>query len=352
MTTFPPTNRAKKGNYMANQYDDLYVRDNLKDTGTYPTKGENYLSPDIIPYQDEALSWAQAKDTYSKDISKSIIGNRANNVYVRAKNLYSSSETGQVDLFRADASLFLTPNTWIQVATASGSYTANLVYENGARSTPTQGIAICNSAFIIDKMTENHPCLITVVNTPRHKVDIPPRFASNSAFEQWVRDNPAVAHRNICYYKGDNTKINQTMAFGNLNDQPEYFIFRVEGKGFDMGTKIRIQCTDQSWIYTSEELALPKPNQEGKQIVTFAPTTPIPAAFRNSMMVTLTSVGSEFPDGASLSLSYYQIPNEAIELDKLMMLDVGITRHNGYEIEEDTLSLIPLGECTIEVKNV
>lgn len=335
---------------MSQKYDDLYVRDNLNDTGTYPTTGDNYLSPDIIPYQEQALTWEKAKDTYSKDIAMSIIGNRANNIYVRAKNLYSLSETGQVNLYRADASLFLTPNTWTQVGTADGSFNADLVYDNGEKNIPTQAIAICNPAFIIKNITENHPCLITVVNTPRHKVDIPVRFSSNSAFEQWVRNNPAVAHRNICYYKGDNTKINQTMAFGNLNDQPEYFVFRAEGKGFDMGTKVRLQCTDQSWLYTAE-LSLPTPNKEGKQIVTFAPTTPIPASFRSTMMVTLTAVGTEFPAGATISLAYYQIPDEAIELDKLMMLDVGITRHNGYEVTNDNASLIPLGECTIEINN-
>jgi hypothetical protein len=335
---------------MSNQYDDLYVRDNLRDTGIIPSTGENYLSPDIIPYQEDALSWDTANSTYSQDIAKSVTGNRANNIYVRAKNLRATAETGIVNLYRAEASLFLTPNTWIKVGIASGTYDADLVYKNGEKSIPTQGIAIGSPAFVIKDLTENHPCLITVVNTPAHKVNIPVRFASNSAFEQWVRDNPAVAHRNICYYPGDNTKINQTMSFGNLNQSPEYFIFRAEGQGFDMGTKVRLQCTDQAWLYTSDELALPAPNKEGKQIVTFAPTTPIPASFRSTMMVTLTAVGSNFPAGATLSLNYYQIPNTAIELDKLMMLQVNITRHQGYNFTEDNASLIPLGSCTIEVK--
>ena len=332
-------------------YNDLYVRDNFSDTGVTPSAGNPYQSPDIIPYQNSALTWANANSTYSgPDIGKAIINRGINNIYVRAKNLNTVAGSGTVSLFYANASLFLLPSTWTQVMSAGGQSALQLTDGSGNTSIPAGRVAISNPSFLLTGLPPGpHYCLITVVQTTAHPVTIPTTFPSNAAYSQWVQNNPAVGWRNITYSPNTLVQMSRIFEFGNINPTPAYFYFGIVGRGFVPGTAINCQCTDQA-CPINQNLTLPQPDSLGNQVTGFQ--TLVPANFWGSMVITATSPSGPFPSGAVLTMTYNQIPDMANELD--MAVAKRFFTASGME-ENSTITtamLIKLGECTIRVTDI
>ena len=332
-------------------YDDLYVRDNFGDTGVVPSSGNPYQSPDIIPYQNAVLTWDYANSTYSgPDIGKAIINGGVNNIFVRAKNLNGSvAGSGTVELYYSKASVFLLTNKWTQVQSAGGDKSLPFVNGSGSTSISPGGIALSNPSFYLTGLppvSGTHYCLIAVVQTTAHPVTIPKSFTSNAAFALWVQNNPAVGWRNISYAPNTKTEVSRIFGFGNVNKSPAYFTFIIVGRGFVTGTKINCQCTDQN-CPVNVDLSLPKPDTQGNQIVTF--TTSVPSGFWGDMVITATSPSGPFPPDATLTMSYYQVPNMSDNLEKVVARRF-VTASGVKEDSTFTTSmLIKLGECTIRM---
>ncbi|GEO82779.1 hypothetical protein [Pararhodospirillum oryzae] len=328
-------------------YDDLFVRDTFNDPGSIPSQGNPCQSPDIIPYRDQLLDWDTAVSRYNgPDLGEPIVTGGVNNIYVRARNLSREAASGTASLYYADASLFLLPNTWTRVNTASGSGTAPLVDGRGSPTIAAGWVALSSPAFLLTGLPPGaHYCTIAVLQTPAHPVTIPARFPSNAAFTQWVQDNPAVGWRNIDYAPNQKTQIIRTYRFGNTNQSPAYFHFRILGRGFATGTAVNAQCSNVA-CRIDQALTLPAPDAQGNQITGFDASAP--ANFSGDLVVTVTSPGGPFPDGARLSVTYYQYPALEEELD-LNVARLALTRKpasQGLMLEAAPL-LIELGECTL-----
>jgi len=327
-------------------YNDLYVRDNFADTGSVPTSGVTWESPDIIPYQTNMLTWDSANATYGgPDIGQIIITGQVNNIYVRARNLNTSAGSGTVNLYYADASLFNLPSTWTQLGGASGLRDLPFVDGKGNTSIASSVVALCNPAFVLTNFTGNaHYCIIAVVQTTAHPTGIPTSFSSNAAFSNWVMNTPAVAQRNISYQASSLMTMIRNYSFGNINSTAAYFRVRVVGRGFDIGTPVLFQCTNQQ-CPVNQNLTLPPPDSLGNQITGFDVT--VPGNFRDSFMITATAPGKAFPSGATLITQYYQYADSANAFECALA-----NRMAGFDASSAsaTAMLIKLGECTVVVK--
>ncbi|MCK9630048.1 MAG: hypothetical protein M0R30_00240 [Methanoregula sp.] len=328
-------------------YNDLYIRDNFGDTGTIPSSGNPWQSPDIIPYQNEMLTGNHAKETYAgPDIGRSIINSGINNIYVRSKNLNTSAGSGRVDLYYADASLFLLPKTWTPVSTAGGKI-PEFVDSSGNTSIAPGEIGLSNPAFLLTGMPAGpHYCFIAVAQTTAHPVTIPPSFVSNAAYSLWVQENPAVGWRNISYSPNTLVQMSRVFHFGNVNPASAYFYFRIVGRGFVPGTKINSQCTDRS-CPINVDTPLPEPDDQGNQIAGFQ--TSVPAGFWGDLVLTATSPTGKFPVGATLTMSYYQIPAQSDRLEMAAAKRFIIASGKEDTPLLTTAMLIKIGECTIAV---
>ena len=332
------------------QYNDIYVRDNFGDTGFTPSTGIPYQSPDVIPCQDGTLDWDTANSDYmGPDLGKPIINGGINNIYVRSKNLNDVVGAGKVNLYYSRASLFLRTDEWTPVISAGKEATLSFVDGSGGTSISPNGIAISNPSFLLTGLPpvqNDHYCLIAVVQTDAHPVTIPSSFPTNADYDKWVQTNPGVGYRNISYSPNTQTQMSRSVGFGNMNLKTEYFIIVITGQKFDEGTKINCQCTDKNCPIDNEQ-PLPKPNPQGNQIISFGVS--IPGNFWGDLVVTATSPGGNFPTGASLLISYYQVPDTSVALDMEVARPFAMAGGTGENSDLTAAMLIKLGEYTIRI---
>ncbi|MFA5332504.1 MAG: hypothetical protein WC342_09010 [Methanoregula sp.] len=338
------------GEMNMSMYNDLYVRDNFWDNGVIPSSGRLYQSPDIIPFQENQLTWNKANSTYpGPDIAKSIINGGINNLYVRARNLNSAAGSGKATLYYTVYSLNLCQTkTWIQLKSAGGVTSLPFVDGSGNTSISPNGIAISNPSFLLTGLPPGpHYCMITIVQTPAHPVTIPASFSSNAEFCQWIQNNPAVSWRNISYVPNILLQLSRTIRFGNVNLQSANFVIIIMGRGFVAGTKINTQCTDSACPINDNQV-LPQPDTHGDQIISFIKNG-IPKNFWGDLVVTVTSPKGNFPVGANLRISYYQIPDSSNVLDNAVAQPFITASRVGADSGVLTAMLIKIGECTIYV---
>ncbi|MBB5747400.1 hypothetical protein [Brevundimonas variabilis] len=336
------------GTATATGYNDLYIRDNFSDTGVIPSSGNPCQSPDIIPLQSGSLTWVTANSTYAgPDQGLSIVNGGVNNIYVRARNLNTVAAAGTASLYYADASLFLLPTSWIPVSAAGGSGSVSLVDGAGSASIAAGGVALSSPSFLLTGLPSGpHYCLISVLQTAAHPVQVPASFQTNAAFSVWVQNNPAVGWRNISYQPSGSVQLIRTFSFASINSGPEYFHFRVLGRGFVAGTTVTAQCTDQL-CPINQRLTLPAPDVNGNQVTGFDAS--VPASFSGNLVMTATSPSGAFPPGAVLTMTYYQYPdlNDALEMRAANLFE--ISRNTEVGPTPVAARLIMIGECTVTV---
>lgn len=169
-------------------YADVYMRDNVADTGTEPYMGGILCwSPDIIARKSPAASpsvdfgpttWGNA------NLGEKIEFGQDNYIYVRMHNRGNAPDDVTVSIYWTNAAGFLHPSTWNLLDTL----TVNNVLPGGYR---VEGPVIWPAA---DVPTVGHYCLIGVVNSARDPITIPGAFSTVGEYLDFVRN-----HNNICY---------------------------------------------------------------------------------------------------------------------------------------------------------
>ncbi|HEU0055131.1 MAG TPA: hypothetical protein VFQ39_18220 [Longimicrobium sp.] len=340
-------------------YQDVFVRDNFGDTGVIPSTGVPYRSPDIIPYQEQLLTFTEAISSYPQhDIGLPFVQSGTNNIYVRAINDYPGVESGSVRLYYSQASLFLQPSQWVnnQVFTAAvtspptpGISEVPFVNQDGDTSFNPGDILLTQEAFSLASFPSNdHYCFIAVVNTPNTTVTIPTSFTNNAAFVQWVQNTPAVAWRNVTKVPATPGAVTQTFVFGNSDSAAGEFLFQVEGKHMPANTTVSVTCTDQG-CPISQTLTLQAPDGLGHQMASFEQV--VPANFSSVITAIATPpAGEQFDQNAKLHFHEYQFPPANmtdLHLEVGRFYRVARTAPDGTSTVVSQF-LIQIGACTLE----
>jgi len=245
---------------MAQQmYNDIYIRDGLSDSGLYPFVGDVlWMSPDIVPYGQQFLSPAQMAATfltpqaYGQDLATGLSYGTENFIYVRGKNLGAAASGGTPYLYWAPSSLLLMPNQWIQnPVPVYGGGAATFVGTDLSASIGPGAPCVDQVPFMWNPPlpTGNyHYCLIGIVVTPAHPNVYPPSPGPSGqlpleVFLQWVRDNPAVAWRNLTV-NADRALPSSIWAqnFSNPQPNPIPAFFIIECTDIPVGTSVLLQC--------------------------------------------------------------------------------------------------------------
>ncbi|KWB90341.1 hypothetical protein WL44_15355 [Burkholderia ubonensis] len=295
--------------------------------------------------------------TYSgPDIGQPVVNNLNNNVYVRCKNLSAGAMTGNANLYYADASLFLLPNTWTPITLPQANN--NFVTTSGAPSTsiPEGAVAIVQAPFTFGGVPVGpHFCFIAVVNNNNVPFPVPPSFTNNAAFATWVSNNPNVAYRNIVLNAGSNANITSYQTFGNANPIPNTFIFSMVGTNLPSGARWSAQCTD---------VRLPQPflaNGTFSSSGTAGTQLTVPANIGGgnplmSMAFTFsTANGQPFPSNASVIVTYYQVPTsnaespELVEAESKAIREHHVAAMSSGAVGFEALQLIVLGSIAVQL---
>jgi hypothetical protein len=186
-----------KGRIKMAQYDDLYLRNTLNDTGNIPRKGAMSSSPDIIPWgldpQPDPKKYFT--DNYTQDVGKPLIADFRNYLYIRAKNLGNVASSGEVFLYWSPSSLLLYPSQWKvnSMKTSSGAGSVSM------KDVAPSGIGVAEDAFTWSPSMPGgnfHYCLIGRVATDRHPNPIP-NTGDIKDFAAWVAENGGIGWRNV-----------------------------------------------------------------------------------------------------------------------------------------------------------
>ncbi len=169
-------------------YPDVYMRDNVADTGTEPYMGGVLCwSPDIIARKSAVANpsvtfgpttWGDA------NLGEKIEFGQDNYIYVRMHNRGNAPDDVTISVYWTNASGFLHPSTWNLL----GTLTVNNVLPGEYR---VDGPVIWPAAQV---PTVGHYCLIGVVNSARDPITIPGAFSTVTDYLDFVRN-----HNNICY---------------------------------------------------------------------------------------------------------------------------------------------------------
>jgi hypothetical protein len=204
-------------------YPDVYMRDNVADTGTEPYMGAVLCwSPDIIARKNTVvnpsvdfgpLTWGDANLTEKIELGQD------NYIYVRMHNRGNAPDNVTVSVYWTSASGFLHPSTWNLLDTL----TADNVIPGEYR---VAGPVVWPAAQV---PPIGHYCLIGVVNSARDPITIPGAFSTVSDYLDFVR-----SHNNICYRNVDVEEVlpdapvpPYTFLLRGLPDKAAYFRMEV-----------------------------------------------------------------------------------------------------------------------------
>lgn len=168
---------------------DLYVRDNLTDTGEEPFPG-SYLwaSPDVInrtsPSADPVADFSDLTDDA---LWQNVEFGQANSIYVRLQNRGSSDGDATINVYFISATTFGTPASWIHIGT--------LIETGIAPATLRIAGPLTFPAALIP--SPGHYCMIAVVSDGLDPAPDHTLIASVSDYLNFVRSTNNIAYRNM-----------------------------------------------------------------------------------------------------------------------------------------------------------
>ena len=276
------------------EFDGFLMRDTLQDTGTVPSPGYPYHSPDMICHSQVNDAETFFTGNYSSDPNQSVqVGSAVNYFYVRAKNLSPGPLSGYfITVYRANASLFMRPSIWKNspLKTQAGNTYVSL------DNTDSGQVAVGTDPFLLDGIASSNFCLIGIASQTQTPV-IPPDFSSYSAYLSWVRQNQNICGRNLRIVRDfPNRDYEQLDEFSNPETMPVPTLFQVTIHGtLPAGTKFGLVCAPLNINSTWDVGAGP--------VQTDSAMTP--AGFEGNVTTWATLPSGSWPDGTWLETVVY-----------------------------------------------
>ena len=337
-------------------YADIYVRAALDDNGQIPYAGAfASLSPDIIPQQQTTQPLAWFGTTWAQNPGLDVVGGVNNFIYVRGKNLGSTTSSGTVFLYSTPSSLLLDVSYWGNnpVSTGAGP-SAPLVDLANNPQIAAGAICVGNSPFILNQPVPQgfHYCLIARLVTPSHPNPMPVSFRNTAAFVNWVTDNPNIAWHNINTVASTSGAVSGSAYFPNLDATAETYWFVAQATGFPDKSVVVLQGLTAGCAFSYTGYFGPP---GGPQTVMTAQS--VPANFKGVVNVTVTPPsGQSIPSGATLDIRYFR-QTQGADLEDLVKHAKPADSWNFHpdalaEVvgDGDIPGVVWLGSCTTLVK--
>lgn len=175
---------------------DVYLRDNVGDTGVIPSAGSISASPDIIVRPameaDPNAAFGQGSGTEnSATLGYEVEAGQDNYIYIRAKNRGTSDANGMTcDVYWSEVATLVTPDLWHPIGT-----TAPLNCPQGDTLAVSDALTWAEA----DIPAEGHYCFVGVLNHPQDEAPPLPGGAPIDwdDFRGFIRNNNNVTWRNF-----------------------------------------------------------------------------------------------------------------------------------------------------------
>ncbi|NJB69432.1 hypothetical protein GGQ74_003134 [Desulfobaculum xiamenense] len=181
---------------MADRYTDVFIRKNLNDAGNVPSDGGTTGCPDIIPVGLQPVDDPVKKftDNWSQDPGQDLVANGRNFIYVRGKNLGTTTRSADFVLNYTKATLVPYPDQWLQntLKTSSGAEKVTV------KDIPADGIAVIDDPFtwVPEMIANDHYCLVARIGTADHDIPVP-KVSDMKNLGLFLANHPTIGWRNI-----------------------------------------------------------------------------------------------------------------------------------------------------------
>jgi hypothetical protein len=200
-------------------------------------------SPDLICHSQVPDPQNFFADNYDRDVTQAVDTNsRTNALYVRGGNLVESPIQGRIQVYRANASLFMAPSQWKN----NKLYTAPKPDDGSVSdyvdfSADSYGIAVGETPFVLDG-TQGNYCLVGIASDDNGP-DIPPDFPTYDSFTQWVTSHPEVCVRNLSTRAlSQRSTMELTVRISNPENAPRTGFLKVALRNIPIGATFGAKC--------------------------------------------------------------------------------------------------------------
>jgi hypothetical protein len=310
---------------MATQYDDLYARANLADTGLIPKVGGLCGSPDIIPIGQKPVDNPSIfKSNWDKDVGIDLQANQPNYIYMRAKNLSPAHADGKVSLYYCMSSLLMYPYQWANniIKTSDGASSVDIKADKGE-------IVVAGNPFnwiAPPQGSDWHWCLVGRIATEKNPNELP-NMSRISDFAYYVATTPGISWRNVTVINKDAADYSSNLQY-DQGKEGGTMHFGLACTKLPIGSEVKFSCGTPGPnppIYMEKTKITNYPYQD------FYTHTVIPADFSSFITYSYWSNGQKTKAGdqMEIKLDVYYEPSE--KNDKLYALarpivnDAGIT---------------------------
>jgi hypothetical protein len=329
-------------------WNDLLLRLNLSDDGTYPNRpGSPCESPDIIPYGVAPIpNWQTFfAGNYGADVGTNPFVNQDNFIYARAKNLSGNSATGDYSAYWPPASVLMWPKQW----------SGNVMQSNQGANyvtfplTPPGGIAVCSEPLKWNPRPigpNDHYCLVGRVSTESHPNPIP-NVTRLPDFAQYIRDNPDMCWRNVALVDGNQPETVFNVAY-DQGDTAGLMIVQVAGTALPVAgpgqtpAQVAFNCSSPG----PEPLMLLDPTPITGPNPAYGINTYVPANFQAPVTVSFWNNDNlPIDDNFSLDFQWFLVPSTTTG-DRFLheggytapAESFGISRRLMHKVREDMLA--------------
>ncbi|KAF9804290.1 hypothetical protein IEO21_09433 [Rhodonia placenta] len=246
----------------------FYFRDQVTDGDQFPRNGTYYFSPDIQPWgtlPDANVQSDLGPANYRVDMSDrrnvSLVANLSNYIYLRGTTTASAS--GSVRLFAIPSSVLLHPSQYSTQGCIIYDHTSGgdpkVAIRNYNTTSPEAPVLFTEPFNFSDPPPPpggDHYCLIAEcrpdgLDANGYSYEWPHQetgdFATAAEYAAWIRSNPCVCQRNMCYISNPNAP---SQVFYTSFTIPASFsasdvwIFQVQALNCPSGSYIEMDSSD------------------------------------------------------------------------------------------------------------
>jgi hypothetical protein len=225
---------------MATKYTDLYIRSTLNDPGTVPRSTSGLSSsPDVIPYGimpvNNPDTFFTTTDAMKTVMSKDIIYDAYNYIYLRGVNQAAGPTTGNMYAYFCPSNLLLYPSTWQKNVLYTQDGIDHVPVSAGATGTgfATPIPLLWRAPF---PPPNSHFCMIARVTTEANKNPIPPT-GGYSDFATWIAGNGGLGWRNVTVVDAGSPEIVYTSDY-DQEEEPGLMDILVTTNGAPIGSEV------------------------------------------------------------------------------------------------------------------
>jgi hypothetical protein len=286
------------------QYNDLYMRCNLSDTGSVPRSGVLSSSPDIIPYGTTPVTDPGTffTNNHSQDVGQSLTANQQNYIYTRAYNYATGPQTGSIYLYYSPASLLLYPSLWSE----NGLTTSQGVDHVTVSAASANQIVVSNDPFtwVPQLISNDHYCMISRVSTNLNPSPVPQTGDINE-FANWISTSGGWAWRNVSIVANGSPTFTQTINY-TQGATAGILQFVLQCQNVPVGAQVAFSCGTPG---PNPLINLPPTTVTNGSSFVIGMVSNIPANFVSNISYSYWANGNPPPPGFQITLiAYYYIP--------------------------------------------